>query len=186
MTMHAAKGLEFPVVFIVGMEEGIFPSERPDDTEEDMEEERRLAYVGITRAEKKLFLTHTQARTLYGRTRYHQVSRFIEEIDEDYLENEQPPVMTGGMPFGRSAPRQFSKGRSGRAKRSKLSAHASPKQEVAMSDWSAGDQVIHKAWGTGTIVQVKKDGDDIMLDIAFEGEGLKKLSAAFAPIEKKD
>lgn len=184
MTMHAAKGLEFPVVFIIGMEEGIFPNERLDDTEEELEEERRLAYVGITRAERKLFLTYTQSRVLYGRTQYHQVSRFIEEIDDDLIEQDLHVGETT-MLSAPTSQKLFTKGRSGRGGRSQLTRNT-PKKSTNQFDWLAGDRVQHKAWGEGTIVQVKEDGDDLMLDIAFEGRGLKKLSASFAPIEKKD
>src|SRR5699024_11357595 len=86
MTLHSAKGLEFPVVFLIGMEENLFPHSRSIMDEEEMEEERRLAYVGITRAEEKLFLTHANMRTLYGRTNLNPISRFIEEIPEELLD----------------------------------------------------------------------------------------------------
>src|SRR5699024_249428 len=86
MTLHAAKGLEFPIVFLVGMEEGLFPLLRANDDEADMEEERRLAYVGITRAEEELYITNAISRTIYGRTQFNRPSRFVDEIEEDLLE----------------------------------------------------------------------------------------------------
>ena len=102
MTLHSAKGLEFPVVFLIGMEEGVFPHSRSLMEEVEMEEERRLAYVGITRAEQTLFLTNAQMRTLYGRTNMNPPSRFIKEIPEDLIEGVEPPEKKMNSPFGSS------------------------------------------------------------------------------------
>ncbi|WP_018659578.1 DNA helicase PcrA [Allofustis seminis] len=182
MTIHAAKGLEFPYVFIVGMEEGIFPNPRRDDTPEEIEEERRLAYVGITRAEKQLFLTHTNYRTLYGRPTYPSASRFIEEIDHhliEEVENNRSPysLRSEGLdfvpPISATSPKRGA-------------SHIVRPQVKTASDmvWNAGTKVRHAKWGEGTIVQISGEGDDMQLDIVFETVGLKKLLASFAPIEK--
>lgn len=190
MTLHAAKGLEFPVVFIVGMEEGLFPSFRSFDDEAEMEEERRLAYVGMTRAEKHLFLTAAQNRLLYGRYQQNLVSRFIDEVDSDLIERVgisfQDRVYTHRQQSRQAASQQ--------ANRVKLSTQRAPVKKVkkvrgstANTDsvtWQAGDRVDHKAWGEGTIVSTDQSGSDQILQVAFKDIGIKQLMAAFAPIKK--
>lgn len=181
MTLHSAKGLEFPVVFLLGMEEGVFPHSRSLMDDEEMEEERRLAYVGITRAEQELYLTNAQMRTLFGRTNLHPVSRFISEIPEDLLVNlraEERKKMTS-----------MQSNRGGFSSRRAAVASQPVKSPVntggSKFDWSVGDKVQHKKWGTGTVVSVKGEGDKKELDIAFPSPtGIKRLLAAFAPIEK--
>ncbi|MGY4691129.1 DNA helicase PcrA [Salibacterium sp. K-3] len=183
MTLHSAKGLEFPLVFLVGMEEGVFPHSRSLFENEEMEEERRLAYVGITRAEKELHLTHSNMRQLYGRTQVNPMSRFIQELPEDVIDREEedkPGWMNGGgqdrgsSPFERrrQAAVSPSKGRS-------ISAHGGNQY-----DWKVGDKAEHGKWGTGTVVSLHGEGEDIELDIAFPTEGVKRLYAKFAPITK--
>jgi DNA helicase II / ATP-dependent DNA helicase PcrA len=171
MTMHSAKGLEFPVVFILGLEEGIFPHSRSLMDENEMEEERRLAYVGITRAEEELYITNAQMRTLFGRTSINQPSRFIKEIPAELLEGLNE--------------------RSGTNRRTGTAARPSAVRPQAKTTggekigWSVGDKASHKAWGIGTVVSVKKAGDEMELDIAFPSPtGIKRLLAKFAPIEK--
>ncbi|SFA49522.1 DNA helicase-2 / ATP-dependent DNA helicase PcrA [Anoxybacillus pushchinoensis] len=159
MTLHSAKGLEFPVVFLVGLEEGIFPHNRSLNDEDEMEEERRLAYVGITRAEEQLFLTRAHMRTLFGQTHVNAPSRFIDEIPEELIEYAH--------------------------KRAKKQS-ASPRLSVAsQGGWRVGEKVSHKVWGIGTIVRVKENDGDQELDVAFSSPiGIKRLLAKFAPITK--
>lgn len=178
MTLHSAKGLEFPLVFLIGMEEGIFPHSRSLFDEDEMQEERRLAYVGITRAEKKLYLTNAKLRTLYGRTNVNPTSRFIAEIPDECLENLNEEVEE---PLWAK--------QSERAPRRTTSA-VTPRKQLTTTggdefDWSVGDKAEHKKWGVGTVVSMKGEGDQIELDIAFpKPTGIKKLFAMFAPIKK--
>lgn len=186
MTLHAAKGLEFPVVFLVGMEEGIFPLSRALMAEDQLEEERRLAYVGITRAMKKLFLTNAFSRLLYGRTQSNEASRFINEISPALLETEygQNTRVTPrrDLPFDRKNQRAQA-----------TTYRATPVTKTTSSTtggdqitWAPGDKVSHKKWGIGTVVAVSGDRSDQELKVAFPSEGVKQLLAAFAPITKVD
>jgi DNA helicase II / ATP-dependent DNA helicase PcrA len=172
MTLHSAKGLEFPVVFIIGMEEGIFPHGRSLDDEAEMEEERRLAYVGITRAEEELFLTSAQMRTLFGRTGINPVSRFISEIPDELIDNLNE-TLRKNSPF---------------TVRQQTRTMVRPAATVTGGeaiDWRVGDKAEHKKWGIGTVVSVRGEGDDKELDIAFPSPiGIKRLLAKFAPITK--
>ncbi|SDM66973.1 DNA helicase-2 / ATP-dependent DNA helicase PcrA [Sediminibacillus halophilus] len=182
MTLHAAKGLEFPVVFLIGMEENVFPHSRSIMDDEEMEEERRLAYVGITRAEKQLFLTHAKMRTLYGRTNMNPVSRFINEIPEELME---------GLEEAKQAPFGFG------PTQSKPDPFAAPKRSAKKINrpattggesigWQPGDKANHKKWGQGTVVKVHGEGEAMELDIAFPAPtGIKRLLAKFAPITKE-
>lgn len=180
MTLHAAKGLEYPIVFIVGMEENIFPHIRSIGNQEEMEEERRLAYVGITRAEQKLYLTSAKNRLLYGTVNANEVSRFILDIPETLKQEEgqqssslYPSLST--VPIGKA-----NKGTSVKRRKSKRLSTGAEKEA-----WQAGDQVSHKKWGIGTIVSLKGSGDDLELTVAFPSPtGIKKLLAKFAPITK--
>ncbi|KRM93113.1 ATP-dependent DNA helicase PcrA [Lentilactobacillus senioris DSM 24302 = JCM 17472] len=185
MTLHAAKGLEFPVVFIMGMEEGLFPLSRANQNESEMQEERRLAYVGITRAKEKLYITNAFSRMLYGRRQSNPESRFVNEITPELLhpENQGRTESTGPRtPFDR------------RTDQAVASIYKRPSQTVEKpketgankKQWQIGDKVSHKAWGTGTVVKVSGQGEDMELDIAFEQQGIKRLLAAFAPIVKQE
>ncbi|EME8184224.1 DNA helicase PcrA [Enterococcus faecium] len=178
MTLHAAKGLEFPVVFLIGLEEGVFPLSRALMEESELEEERRLAYVGITRAEEALYLTNAFSRTLYGRTQYNRPSRFVEEIDQELLEIEgmrptpkKTPVFVKKTAYSYKQPET--------AVVSSKSATGGEK-----NSWKPGDKVKHKKWGLGTVVRVSGTSKDLELDVAFPSQGVKRLLAAFAPIEK--
>lgn len=194
MTMHAAKGLEFPYVFIVGLEEGLFPLRRAMEMEEELEEERRLAYVGMTRAEVKLYLTACRNRLLYGRYQQNMISRFIDEIEADYIDKmqEQSPFqqrrMSGDHRYGevkvsRQAGRQqankvsLSSQRPQRSKSKRISVQAN--DQVS---WSVGQMVQHKAWGQGEIIKVVDSGGDQLLSIVFPEQGEKQVLAKFAPI----
>ena len=188
MTMHSAKGLEFPVVFIIGMEENIFPHSRSLDDAAEMEEERRLAYVGITRAEQRLYLTCAGSRTLYGRSSYNMPSRFLQEISEDIIEQISKAgnrFAEDDLPFGAGRNRAQSQ-------RRRTLGNVQTKPQIAnlqstggnQLEWKAGDKAVHGKWGTGTVVSVKGEGDGLELDIAFPNVGIKRLLAKFAPITK--
>lgn len=177
MTLHAAKGLEFPVVFLMGLEEGVFPHSRSLMEEAEMEEERRLAHVGITRAEQELYLTNAKMRTLFGRTNMNPESRFIAEIPDDLLENLNEKKETRATSARKMQPR--------RGPVSRPVSYAS-KTGGDTLNWAVGDKAGHKKWGTGTVVSVKGEGEGTELDIAFPSPvGVKRLLAAFAPIEKQ-
>ena len=183
MTLHAAKGLEFPIVFLIGMEEKIFPLSRSLMEESELEEERRLAYVGITRAEESLYLTNAFSRTLYGKTQYNQPSRFVAEIDDSLLNSvgmQPQPKATFNNPFT-SNPNAM-KPKYQHATRQPMTNKTASGGEN--ENWNPGDKVQHKKWGTGTVVKVSGNAKDVELDIAFPQQGVKRLLAAFAPIQK--
>jgi DNA helicase II / ATP-dependent DNA helicase PcrA len=195
MTLHSAKGLEFPVVFLIGLEEGVFPHSRSLMEEAEMEEERRLAYVGITRAEQTLFLTNAQMRTLFGRTSMNPASRFIREIPEELLEGVEKEERRntpfgstrGGTSFGRSTA-----GSTAAASFGTPVTRKPVMRPIAASTggdtvgWKVGDKAEHGKWGIGTVVSVKGEGEGTELDIAFPSPtGIKRLLAKFAPITKK-
>ncbi|WP_078382284.1 DNA helicase PcrA [Sutcliffiella halmapala] len=190
MTLHAAKGLEFPVVFLIGLEEGVFPHSRSLFEEAEMEEERRLAYVGITRAEEELFITNAQMRTLFGRTNMNPPSRFIKEIPEDLLENyvkQEMKASSRPTPFGgRSTFGGQKSTTTAQPQRRATSVNRGLTATGGESlDWNVGDKAEHKKWGTGTVVSVKGEGDNKELDIAFPSPtGVKRLLAKFAPVSK--
>ena len=182
MTLHSAKGLEFPVVFIPGMEEGIFPGNQSMFSEEDLEEERRLAYVGITRAKKKLYLISSQQRMLYGQTSRNMPSRFLREIPSSVIDD---PFCTALI--GRK--RHSSHNKIGSYTQSSSSAHkfgqagnAAQKNNI---DFKVGDTVCHKSFGTGTVLTVTPMGGDMLLEVAFDKAGTKKMMANYARLEKK-
>lgn len=189
MTLHSAKGLEFPIVFIIGVEKNIFPLIRQDSDEDDLEEERRLAYVGITRAEKNLFLTSASSRLLYGRRQYNPKSPFIEELDESVSEIDhgagRPTYATGN--YGDAFKKRTTIGtikKTSAVKKSPTRVVKNAGVGAEKVDWKVGDKVTHKKWGIGTIVQIKGEKQDMQLNIAFPNDGIKQLLASFAPIEK--
>lgn len=180
MTLHSAKGLEFPVVFMTGMEEGLFPSGRSVTDENELEEERRLCYVGITRAEEELFMTYASMRMLYGKTNYNSPSRFLRELPEHLLEscNKNKPQVKDIVTKKKNI--ESSKYFTG------YTFENTNKQPV-MSDnketITSGSKVKHKTFGVGTVVQIKGQGENMEATIAFESQGIKKVMIAFAPIE---
>ena len=204
MTLHAAKGLEFPVVFLVGMEENVFPLSRASEDEDELEEERRLAYVGITRAEKILYLTNANSRMLYGKTNYNHPTRFLREISSDLLDYQglaRPANSSFKVSYTNSDTSKFGQGmslaqalqeRKRQAAPSSISTGSLPfgkssqsqpsKPEVA---WAIGDIAHHKKWGDGTVLAVSGSGNSQELKINFPEVGLKKVLASIAPIEKK-
>ena len=191
MTLHSAKGLEFPVVFIPGMEEGIFPGMQSMYSPGEVEEERRLAYVGITRAKKKLYLIHANARMLFGSTARNLPSRFLEEIPDSLTEKtgrRRPGA--GGTLFGDAQEGPIG-GQSrymgtGYLNRAKPSAPARPKRTPPSGAvYAVGDTVTSKVFGRGVVLSVKPMGGDRLLEIAFESAGTKKLMANYAKLEKE-
>lgn len=178
MTLHSAKGLEFPVVFIPGMEEGIFPGNQSMYSEEELEEERRLAYVGITRAKEKLYLVNAQQRMLYGTTSRNMQSRFIREIP--FGVTEDVSVRTYKAPASKLTQQHTS---------SSQNAHkfgqAGNTAAKATADYKVGDTVVHKSFGTGTILSLQPMGNDTLMEVAFDKAGTKKMMANFARLEKK-
>ncbi|MBS9337915.1 DNA helicase PcrA [Fructobacillus parabroussonetiae] len=188
MTLHAAKGLEFNTVFLIGLEEGLFPLGRAAQDEDLLEEERRLAYVGITRAEQKLYLTNAFSRMLYGKTQANQPSRFIDEISDDLIEKAYPAGSSATQP-GLSS--KFLRATSTTYNGRPVHASAVQKSESKTTgaegvSWQAGDKVQHKKWGIGTVVAVTGTAEDQELKVAFPEDGIKQLLAAFAPIKKAD
>ncbi|NMB26750.1 MAG: ATP-binding domain-containing protein, partial [Tissierellia bacterium] len=177
LTVHSAKGLEFPVVFMVGMEEGLFPISRALNNESELEEERRLCYVAITRAERLLYITYAKIRTIYGNTNYTLPSRFIEEIPENLVAKSAKVEKVKPI----TDKKQLVKVRdfSGKAQKSK----SKPKVSVDSGKVKVGIKVSHKKWGIGTIVQLKDRDDDKEIVIAFDKVGLKRLLLSIAPIE---
>ena len=184
MTIHSAKGLEFPIVFLSGLEEGLFPGMHSMESDDDIEEERRLCYVAITRAKEQLYITKTISRTIHGKTMPTTASRFFKEIPVEYLEDKttlQPKVAKVMQDLGvRNA--------------------AAPKKEVYMtkgfgssvkssgstdySKFKAGDTVEHRTFGRGEILKATPCGNDCILEIQFESIGFKRLMAAFAKVKK--
>lgn len=204
MTLHAAKGLEFPVVFLIGMEENVFPLSRATEDSDELEEERRLAYVGITRAEKILYLTNANSRLLFGRTNYNRPTRFINEISSDLLEYQglarpantsfKASYSSGSISFGQgmSLAQALQDRKRGAAPKSIQSSGlpfgqftAGAKPASSEANWSIGDIALHKKWGEGTVLEVSGSGARQELKINFPEVGLKKLLASVAPIEKK-
>ncbi|VLC33125.1 DNA helicase PcrA [Streptococcus pneumoniae] len=204
MTLHAAKGLEFPVVFLIGMEENVFPLSRATEDSDELEEERRLAYVGITRAEKILYLTNANSRLLFGRTNYNRPTRFINEISSDLLEYQglarpantsfKASYSSGSISFGQgmSLAQALQDRKRGAAPKSIQSSGlpfgqftAGAKPASSEANWSISDIALHKKWGEGTVLEVSGSGARQELKINFPEVGLKKLLASVAPIEKK-
>ncbi|MBS9338816.1 DNA helicase PcrA [Fructobacillus sp. M2-14] len=188
MTLHAAKGLEFPTVFLIGLEEGLFPLGRSAQDEDLLEEERRLAYVGITRAEQKLYLTNAFSRMLYGKTQANQPSRFIDEISDDLIDKAYPAGSSATQP-GLSS--KFLAATQTTYNGRPVKASAVQKSEAKTTgaegvSWQAGDKVQHKKWGVGTVVSVTGSSEDQELKVAFPEDGIKQLLAAFAPITKAE
>ncbi|MTI85961.1 MAG: DNA helicase PcrA [Firmicutes bacterium] len=162
MTLHSAKGLEFPIIFLVGLEEGVFPHSRSLQEPKEMEEERRLCYVGITRARERLYITHCQQRTLYGYTKSNKASRFLDELPPEYLTTRDPldKDLTG--------------------------LELSTKQNSPAADtlFNPGDRVHHRKWGDGVIKDVRGKGNTQEIKVEFPGLGIKTLLSKYAPLQK--
>ncbi|MFR4174526.1 MAG: 3'-5' exonuclease, partial [Veillonella nakazawae] len=176
MTLHAAKGLEFPIVFLGGLEEGLFPHSRTLMNPEEIEEERRLAYVGITRAEKELYISNATTRTVFGRTSSYLPSRFIDEIPEELVD---------GLRAKRKVPDDIK-----RHVPQHMSVTSRPvtkpivRNEV-IADWKVGDTAIHSKWGNGKVINVAGEGAGMKLTIEFPTQGVRVVMAKFAPVKKE-
>jgi|LSQX01.1.fsa_nt_gb DNA helicase-2/ATP-dependent DNA helicase PcrA len=181
MTVHSAKGLEFPVVFLPGMEEGIFPGMQSAMYPEELEEERRLAYVAITRAKERLFMIHARERMLFGRSQYNPVSRFVGEMPDDVVESEaeKPPRVSAAAA----------------ARRKKMSHEMTATPELVKTrqegnadfdSFSVGDRVKHPTFGLGTVLSAREMGRDALYEIAFDDAGTKKLMATYARLKSAD
>lgn len=175
MTLHAAKGLEFPIVFLAGLEEGLFPHSRTLMNPDEVEEERRLCYVGITRAEKKLYLSNAAMRTVFGKTNAYAPSRFLKEIPKECLalfrakrtQREMDRPSYENTPVAPHKP---------------LVKPVIKNQDIP--DWKVGDIAVHTKWGNGTVVEVIGSGGSMKLKIEFPGMGARTIMAKFAPIQK--
>lgn len=181
MTIHSSKGLEFPNVFVVGMEEGIFPSSRTFESEDEIEEERRLAYVAFTRAQKRLYLSNAAQRMLFGTTSRNFPSRFIKEIEPDLIEKIDNTVKatTGAIAVTTVSSIPLQK------QIAKIKSNEPSKQPVEI-DFAEGDRVKHNIFGEGTVISVRKMANGAMLEVDFDKVGTKKLMANFAKINKID
>ena len=212
MTLHSAKGLEFPVVFLVGMEEGIFPGYKSISEPKELEEERRLCYVGVTRAKQNLYLTCAKRRTMFGSTSYNLVSRFIKEISKDCLQGYEDVVDDKNMQdtfedskykwqYGLDS--NISKINYNKTENNKIAAGSinnsnftfrsaesflknlenNKKQEIDISKYQAGQRVYHKKFGEGKINYIEEEGNDYKVDITFDKSGHKRLMARYAGLE---
>jgi DNA helicase II / ATP-dependent DNA helicase PcrA len=195
MTLHIAKGLEFPVVFIVGLEDGIFPHYRSMTDQAALEEERRLAYVGITRAQRRLYLCHAWSRTLFGQTQYNPPSRFLAEIPEHLVALQEHESRSRPRRDGRPAARTRAEGGysviglPGSSGQVDVGVAPTPPRPFAVARRppvaiSAGDSVIHERWGEGVVLTVSGMGDDAEATITFSDVGEKRVLLAYAPLKK--
>ncbi len=193
MTLHSAKGLEFPVVYIPGMENGIFPGMQSLYSQSDMEEERRLAYVGITRAKEQLILTNAKSRMLHGQTSYNPQSAFIDEIPEELTVVTKPDRLTFGSSYNHSNQSSYQQSKTSfftsQSDKTKTSytepSHTTASAKTfAVPSYNIGDKVNHRKFGDGMILSTTKMGNDMLLEIAFDTVGTKKLMAKVAPLKK--
>ena len=179
MTLHNAKGLEFPVVFMPGMEDGIFPHIRSFDDETQMEEERRICYVGVTRAQKRLFLTYANSRTIFGRTQPEIPSRFIEELPKENIDFQERGYASSNVHVHNNVSSPKFKHRtfnqSLKYAKVKKSETFTPKSE---NNFQLADRVKHKKFGVGTIIDVQKN----QISVAFPGVGIKKLAPSYVQL----
>lgn len=175
MTLHAAKGLEFPIVFLGGLEEGLFPHSRTLMNPEEIEEERRLAYVGITRAEKELYISNATTRTVFGRTSSYLPSRFIDEIPEELVD---------GLRAKRKVPDDIKRHVPQHMSVTRRPVTKPIVRNEVIADWNIGDTAIHSKWGNGKVINVAGEGAGMKLTIEFPTQGVRVVMAKFAPVKK--
>lgn len=178
MTLHAAKGLEFPVVFLTGLDEGLFPHSRTLMDPAQVEEERRLAYVGITRAERQLYVTNAVMRTMYGRISAYMPSRFLAEIPPQFMEDYH---RKSAMPQSRTT---AVPGKQRVSILTKPVASSLPKKHAVTDTFAKGDKVRHKIWGIGTVLDVIGEGPNMQMKIQFPTKGVRQVVVKYAPLEK--
>lgn len=178
MTLHAAKGLEFPVVFLTGLDEGLFPHSRTLMDPAQVEEERRLAYVGITRAERQLYVTNAVTRTMYGRISAYMPSRFLAEIPPQFMEDYH---RKSAMPQSRTT---AVPGKQRVSILTKPVASSLPKKHAVTDTFTKGDKVRHKIWGIGTVLDVIGEGPNMQMKIQFPTKGVRQVVVKYAPLEK--
>lgn len=184
MTLHTAKGLEFPVVFIAGVEQGIFPHFSAQEDSSELEEERRLCYVGITRAKEILFMTCARQRMMFGRTMFNDVSSFMEEIPEDLIEDVSPVRASFNRVYGYDEPAVSStRMHINKPVMKNTNVDSTPKNNINKEDIRAGMKIKHSTFGKGIVIAVQDSGSDKQITAHFEGQGLKKLLLSAAPIE---
>jgi DNA helicase-2/ATP-dependent DNA helicase PcrA len=175
MTLHASKGLEFPVVFIPGLEEGVFPGMQSMYDPSEIEEERRLAYVGVTRAKERLYLLNTKSRMIFGSTKYNPPSRFLNELPMECCENlvkPKKPIQNKYVQHNtpdKPVSRGFSVGL--------------PSQKSSVK-FMVGEEVVHRVFGKGMILSLKPMGNDTLMEIAFDKVGTKKIMANMGAVKK--
>ncbi len=180
MTLHSAKGLEFPVVFMCGMEDGLFPSQRSMYSEDEIEEERRLCYVGITRAKQELFMTYAERRSMYGGATYSKPSRFLEEIPVQFINAIRQPKTSSAVQGAKTSQSEMFDKLFERKKSA-----PSPTVEAHLAfEFKAGDMVVHRKFGKGMILSVTPSGNDVKVEIVFDDVGTKSLMGSFAKLKK--
>ena len=178
MTLHTAKGLEYPVVFVIGMEEGVFPHLRSLGEPDELEEERRLAYVGITRARERLYLSHAWCRSLWGQTQYNPASRFLDEIPDTLVE-----VQTGRY-RARASNQRFRPRPHRRDRHATRQGRAGPRQRRRQLGLRAGETVVHAKWGEGVVLSAWGEGEKAEARVNFPSVGEKHLALSLAPIKR--
>jgi DNA helicase-2/ATP-dependent DNA helicase PcrA len=175
LTLHAAKGLEFPVVFITGLEEKVLPHQRSFDDPEEMAEERRLIYVGVTRAKRRLYLTRAFRRTAWGQSEVSKPSRFFDDIPDELLQGHHGGVRRNARPSTKPAPEVNPL--------TTWRPSFRPKEEQQTAQFRAGQRVRHPQFGEGIVLESKLQRDDEEVTVVFEGVGIKRLSASFSRME---
>jgi DNA helicase-2/ATP-dependent DNA helicase PcrA len=189
MTVHAAKGLEFPVVFLAGMEDGIFPSSQRLGIEEEMSEERRLAYVAITRAKEKLYISYAKSRTMYGKTTYNLLSCFVRnEVPRDLMKRDVPAsVPPRAAAFSRTRPQQSPSAYSEFRRAPEISTASVKRggaQSFGIERFGEGTRVSHDMFGEGVVMSSRDMGGDVLYEVRFDSGVTKKLMATFAKLKK--
>ncbi len=183
MTLHSSKGLEFPVVFLVGLEEGLFPNYRSMEDPAALEEERRLCYVGITRAQERLFISHARERRLYGQREMASPSVFLSELPADLVSGNSPHRRPGQAKLEHATPRISTPMREARKQRESA---AKPGSGAHERDWKVGDVVVHKSYGAGQVTHIFGAGNKICLAVQFQSQGRKIIDPKLSPLQRAE